>query len=163
MSARALVYGFGPFQNYRHNVTSDIVAEINQTGLATGIVFDVRFDREMFEDAIKHHRPDIIIGMGQHPGAKKIRIERRAVNWRKDDQLNEQMIAENGPRYRYTSLKIPDDDLSTITYDAGTYVCNFSMYVMCEYSKRTGVPFAFLHVPFDVDPKRVVRYILNSV
>lgn len=163
MSRRALVYGFGPFQNYTHNVTATIIAEINQTGFATGIVFDVRFDRAMFEDALKLHQPELIIGMGQHPRAKKIRIERRAVNCKKDDQLKEEMISQGGPRYRYTSLKVPSDDLSTVTYDAGTYVCNFSMYVMCEYSESTDVPFAFLHVPLNSKPKQVTEFVRKII
>jgi pyrrolidone-carboxylate peptidase len=49
--------------------------------------------------------------------------------------------------------------MSTVTYDAGTYVCNFSMYIACEYANKSGALFAFLHFPLEINPKRGVSFL----
>lgn len=161
MYKKALIYGFGPYEMYKHNITADIIGEVKSAKIAKGIIFDTRFTRSMFEQALQQYKPEVIIGLGQHSSARKIRIERRACNWQSVGPLRGSKISPGGPDFRYVNLKVARTDSSTITYEAGTYVCNYSMYLMCEYSERTGARFAFLHVPLEFDAKKAARFITN--
>ncbi len=155
----ALVYGFGPYGKFAHNVTTDIIRLVNRMKLAKGIVFDVRFNRKQFTEVLGRYRPEIVIGLGQHPRARKMRIERRARNWQTSSTAVGKPVEPNGPEYRYVSLKIPTVEGATITYDAGDYVCNYSMYVMCRETERAGVKYAFLHVPLNVEIEKASELI----
>tara|TARA_B100001093_G_scaffold245679_1_gene235214 strand:+ start:1598 stop:2104 length:507 start_codon:yes stop_codon:yes gene_type:complete len=152
-----LVYGFGPYEKYNHNVTTDIVREVNRLKLARGIVFDVRFDSNQFIAALERYQPKVIIGIGQHPQARKIRIERRARNWHESACYTGKPIESCGPEFRYASLKIPTTEETTVTYNAGAYVCNYSMYLMCREAERMKAKYAFLHVPIHVDIQRIIE------
>lgn len=154
-----LIYGFKPYLVYSENVTEDIIEEINSRKIGRGIILDVEFDRDLFTRPIKQHRPSIVIGLGQHPRARKIRIERRARNWQEGPNKNGSKIDKAGPDYQYVSLKLPGNEQTTTTYDAGNYVCNFSMYVANEEAKKVGATYAFLHVPRKADPERTATLI----
>ena len=156
---KALVYGFGPYGKYTHNITTNIVREINRVKLAKGIVFDVQFDSNQFTEALERYQPEVIIGLGQHPRARKIRIERRARNWRESASLAGKPIESYGPEFRYVSLKIPEAEETTVTYDAGDYVCNYSMYLMCRETEKMDAKYAFLHVPIHVDIQQTIELI----
>jgi len=156
---KALVYGFGPYGSYTHNITTNIVREINRVKLAKGIVFNVQFDSNQFTEALERYQPEVIIGLGQHPRARKIRIERRARNWRESAALASKPIENYGPEFRYVSLKIPETEETTVTYDAGDYVCNYSMYLMCREAEKMDAKYAFLHVPIQVDVQHTVELI----
>jgi pyrrolidone-carboxylate peptidase len=136
---RALVYGFGPYPPYRDNVTETAVRALPRApGLRTR-VFDVRFDRRMFERAFSAARPQVIVGLGQHPRARKLRLERRA---------RAPGAPRGGPRRaRFATLDLPRTRDTTVAYDAGDYVCNFSMWVALGWARRHGACFAFIHVP----------------
>lgn len=154
-----LIYGFKPYLGYSENVTEVIIQEINDRKMGRGTVFDVEFDREMFAKTLRKHHPKMVIGLGQHPRARKIRIERRARNWQKAPERDGSKIDRAGPEYQYVSLKLPDREQTTITYDAGSYVCNFSMYVMNREAEKLGAKYAFLHVPRYASPQKVVTLI----
>ena len=154
-----LVYGFGPFANYTHNITADIVLEVNRQKLAATFVFETRFSKQMFDLALQRHQPQLVIGLGQDSRARKIRIERRAHNWRKSPGGTGRPITKGGKKYLYVPLKVKTRPGTTITYDAGDYVCNYSMYLMCEYCRTTNNKFAFLHLPLSVNIARAVSLI----
>ncbi len=156
---KALVYGFGPYGKYACNVTTDIVRGINRMKAAQGIVFDVQFNPNQFKEALGRYQPEVIIGLGQHPRARKIRIERRARNWRESTSSTGKPIEANGIEYRFVSLKIPRAEGTTVTYDAGDYVCNYSMYLMCRETEKMDARYAFLHVPINVDVQKTMELI----
>ncbi len=155
----ALVYGFGPYGKFAHNVTTDIIRSVNRMKRAKGMVFDVRFNQKQFIEALERYRPEMVIGLGQHPRARKIRIERRARNWQASSSTEGKRIERSGPEYCYVSLKISAAEGATVTYDAGDYVCNYSMYVMCRETEKTGAKYAFLHVPLNVDVEKATELI----
>ena len=68
-------------------------------------------------------------------------------------------ISKNGRSFYHTSLKLKKISGSTITYDAGKYVCNYSMYVISEHLEGKNTRFAFLHVPMNLDVKKGVDFI----
>lgn len=145
--ARVLVYGFGPYQCYATNVTEQAIRALRPRAGVQRRVFDVRFDRGMFERTLERLRPRLVIGMGQHPRARKLRIERRA------------RPVGNATAPRFVSLDLPRTPGTTRTYDAGDYVCNFSMWVVQGWCAENGARFAFIHVPRTLSPARVVDYL----
>ena len=160
---KILVHGFGPYQKWRDNITVKVLGHLkDRKNLATKI-FDVAFDSEMFLREIRENAPDVVIGMGQHPRARKIRIERTAVNRRRNsrDDVAEK-IDPDGPDKLHVCLKIPAGPGLRITYNAGDYVCNFSMYVLGRYCVERNIRYGFLHVPMKMDPK-VVAGIVDGI
>ena len=156
-----LIYGFGPYAHYRHNVTIDIIEQLKLKSFAQCNIFKTQFSRKMFSQALEEQNPKIIIGLGQDSRARKIRIERKARNWRKGLLTTGRPISKSSPKYRYAPLKVVSDSSSTVTYDAGAYVCNYSMYLMCEYCEKTNAKFAFLHIPVKVDVKKTAGFVAN--
>ncbi len=142
-----LLYGFGPYDNHETNISGELVNGMRLPGNVHRKVFDVCFDRTMFIEAIDRHDPEIIIGLGQSARSRKIRIERKAVNLMGERGARKRPITGHGPDHLFMSLEIPRDDRSRLSYDAGTYVCNFSMYVMTQHCRDSGKLCGFVHLP----------------
>jgi len=157
---KVLLYGFKPYMKWNENITMKIMDRIGDRKDLKKRVFDVEFAKEQFIDEIKEFEPEIVIGMGQHPRARKIRIERKTVNLKRNSKEDRpELISEHGPPYFHTSLKLKKVPGSTITYDAGKYVCNYSMYVISEYLTGKKTEFAFLHVPMNLNVRNGVDLI----
>ncbi|MBW2999114.1 hypothetical protein KY339_00445 [Candidatus Woesearchaeota archaeon] len=147
---KILVYGFGPYKNYKENISEKVVRKIKPRKNLVKAVFSSKFDRKMFLDKIRKVKPDIVIGLGQHTRGRKIRIERKAVNLKK-----EKIISKNKPKQRFLNLKLKKDRNSWLSYNAGKYVCNYSMYLISGLD----VKFGFVHIPKDYGLSRAVRFI----
>ena len=144
---RILLYAFGPYDSHETNVSGELVKGMRLPRSVQRRVFDVRFDRAMFIDAIEKHDPEIIIGLGQSARSRKIRIERKAVNRMGERGARKKPISRHGPDHLFMSLRIPHADRARLSYDAGTYVCNFSMYVIAEVCHDSGRHCGFVHLP----------------
>ncbi len=106
----------------------------------------------------------MVLSLGQHPRAHKIRIERRAVNLRQERKNEKpQKIEANGPRYRFVNLKLRPDRAARVTYNAGTYVCNFSMYIFSRAAMKRGFLFAFLHIPKNYNIAEAIKFIETKI
>lgn len=163
MCRKTLVYGFGPYDEFSDNISEAIIYSLKRRNNIVTEIFETRFSRAMFLRALKLHSPDIIIGLGQHRRARRLRLERKAVNlWGKRDKPLKPISAV-GPPHLFVNLRLPDTENTTITYNAGTYVCNFSMFVCLEYCQKTGSKFAYIHVPKSFDVSTATQYIRNAV
>lgn len=162
---RILVYGFGPYKNFRHNITERIIEALPvHPGLAK-VVFPVRFERRRFVHVLKKHRPDRVIGLGQC-SRRRIELERRAANRKRTRAAGpQQVIRANGPAWWDTTLPLRTGRKVGKSYDAGDYVCNYSMYVMLDYiaQKTPGVGFGFLHIPHDWPLQQAIRVVAGFV
>ena len=162
---RLLIYGFGPYKQFEKNITQAIVRKLPSSPNLQKIVFPVRFDKKQFTDAVKKHRPDLVLGLGQCSRGRLLRIERRAVNKRREQKKEKaRSILRGGPRWLPTTLrleKLVRGKQTKISHNAGDYVCNFSMYVILDYLRRhrPDARFGFVHVPHDFDPKRAVKFV----
>lgn len=155
------VYGFGLYGSFKSNITEAIVRAIpGKSGLAK-TVFKVKFDAEMFQKTLNRIRPRYIIGMGQHHRAKKIRIERRARNQMAGNRRLK-LIEKHRPAVQFATLRMPHSPMTTTTYDAGTYVCNFSMWQMSRWCRANNSSWTFLHVPPNTNIRNAVRYLLKT-
>jgi len=146
-----LVYAFGPYQSYDTNVTERTLRAMKAPPGVVLHVFDVKFNTAMFKRVFERARPSAIIGLGQHPRARKLRLERRA------------HPRGNRSRARFVTLDLPRTRDTAVTYDAGDYVCNFSMWVGTGWCARHGARYAFVHVPKDYAPERLEAYLRKAL
>lgn len=75
---KVLIYGFEPYGKFSENISQDIVKKLPNS--FRKCIFPVKFDSQQFLVVLERENPDIIIGLGQHPRARKVRIERVAKN-----------------------------------------------------------------------------------
>jgi len=164
---RILVYGFGPYRQFRRNITAQIVRSLPKSASLRTKVFAVRFQRRPFVAELERHRPDFILGLGQS-SRRNIEMEVLAHNLRRTSKRARlKRIFKNRPKALPTTLKLPVGVSLRRSRDAGDYVCNYSMYVLLDAIARQGrdVRFGFIHIPHDSDVaeaahlvQRVLRY-----
>lgn len=161
---KILVYGFGPYDGYKKNITEEVIRKLRKRKDLVKVVFPVKFEKKMFLDKIRKSKPDVILGLGQCRAGSKIRIERKAVNKKKVSKKGKTTpIYKNKPARMLATLKIKRDKDSRISYDAGKHVCNFSMYVILNYCREKDIRCAFLHIPYDYDVRKAVKFITNKI
>ncbi|MGH7830052.1 MAG: hypothetical protein ACREP8_07720 [Candidatus Binatia bacterium] len=147
---RVLIYGFRPYKHYKQNVTEQILRRLPKRKNLRKVVFPVRFWKRQFLEAVEKHKPDVILGLGQCAKGRRLRIETRAINRRRNDRNKRgRPIVPRGSPCLFTNLKIKPSRGARISRDAGEYVCNYSMYVILDYvrRRRLSTRFGFLHVP----------------
>jgi pyrrolidone-carboxylate peptidase len=142
-----LLYGFGLYDNHESNISAQLVEGLGLPFNVQREIFEVRFDRGMFVEAIDRHDPDIILGLGQSARSRRIRIERKALNRMGERSEAKRPISRRGPDHLFMTLGIPGNGRARLSYDAGTYVCNFSMYVIAQHCRGSGKRLGFIHLP----------------
>lgn len=163
---RVLIYGFGPYRHYRQNVTEKIVRKLPRRRWLKKLIFPVRFQRSQFLRVIEEHQPDVILGLGQCSTGRRLRVETRAVNKRREYKGDKpKPIVSAGARKLLTNLEMKLGRQARSSVDAGEYVCNYSMYIVLHLLKRRRLParFGFIHVPHDYQPSKAVRILLAAV
>src|SRR5262245_23869402 len=163
---RLLVYGFGPYREFRDNITEKILHKLpRRTGLKK-IVFPVRFHKGQFISAVKKYKPDVILGLGQCSRGRRLRIEAQAINRRRNNPNGKgrPIITGEPPRLR-TDLKMALGPQGKTSNKAGDYVCNYSMYVILDFIKRRRLPirFGFIHIPQKYDDKKAIRLLEKAI
>ena len=161
---RLLIYGFGPYKQFKDNITEKILRRLPARSGVKKVVFPVRFIKKQFIETLKKYKPEVVLGLGQSSGGKRLKIERRAVNRRRTKKTERpKSIVSGGPRWLKTSLKLSGGQQAKTSYNAGDYGCNYSMYVILDYLKRHRFPtrFGFIHIPWRYDPTRASRYLLK--
>ncbi len=163
---RLLIYGFGPYDKFQQNVTENILVRLPKRRTLRKVVFSVRFHKNQFLNAIKNYKPDVILGLGQCSRGRLLRIETRAANkmW-KDKRESTKPILAGGAGRLFTNLKLKAGREARSSNDAGSFVCNYSMYVMLDYLKRRrlNVPFGFIHIPHRYDPRKAVGVLVKLI
>jgi pyrrolidone-carboxylate peptidase len=157
---RVLIYGFGPYRQFRDNITVNILKRLPASKGLKKIVFPVRFDRKQFVRALMRHRPDIVLGLGQS-SRRKIEIEARALNRRQASKKKQRSISAVGPKWLPTTLDIKPGRQARRSRNAGDYVCNYSMYVLLAHIARArkSIPFGFIHIPHDYERRKAERFV----
>lgn len=163
---RILIYGFGPYLGYRHNVTQKIIRQFPRQRGIKKLVFPVVFHRGQFIRALREIKPDLILGLGQCSGGRVLRIEQRAVNRkRKNRNAKPFPILRSGRRNMMTTLPLNLGKVARRSADAGEYVCNFSMYVILDYLQRHQLKtrYGFIHVPHNYDVSKALRFLTQTI
>ncbi|HXV82924.1 MAG TPA: hypothetical protein VEG60_23915 [Candidatus Binatia bacterium] len=163
---RLLIYGFGPYRQFRNNVTEKILRQLPGRSGLKKVVFPVRFHKNQFLSRIKKHRPDIILGLGQCSRGQRMRIESQAANRRRGhpEAAVKPILAGGTPALR-TNLELALGRHGKPSNRAGEYVCNYSMYVILDFIKRRQLPvrFGFIHVPHHYDDKKALGILAKAI
>jgi pyroglutamyl-peptidase len=162
---RILLYGFGPYREFRSNITEIIIKALPRVpGIRTAI-FPVRFNRRQFIDVLERHKPDHVIGLGQCT-RDQIELESRATNLKRASNVDSgKPIRKSGADFLPTTLDINLGSQVGYSSSAGDYVCNYSMYVMLEYINRSArdVRFGFLHIPHNVESRKGIALVTRAI
>ena len=113
-------------------------------------------------DAALKFNPDVILCLGQAEGRSEVTPEKIGINLKNaripdnagQEPLNE-AIAEGGPDGLFSTLPVGEmaEAMRTagvpasVSYSAGTYVCNDLLYSLLNHFKDTGTSVGFIHLP----------------
>jgi pyroglutamyl-peptidase len=163
---KILLTGFEKFHTATSNPTQAIVDELERSkipGLVTAVL-PVEFSRswQILKELIDSNNPKIVIALGQAEGRSQITPEKIAINLDNaripDNAGNSpvnQSIVIGGADGLFSTLpidlyvdKLKQADIpASISYSAGTYVCNHLFYALQNYCKDKEIQSGFIHVP----------------
>lgn len=167
---KILVTGFDPFGGERINPALECVRHVPDTISCAEVMkleVPTSFSRSaaVLEEAMRRERPDHVLCVGQAGGRAAISVERVAINLvdaRIPDndgaQPHDEAIREDGAPAYFATLPtkamvramnehgIP----ATLSYTAGTFVCNWLMYQALYLAEQLGqgTRAGFVHVPY---------------
>jgi len=167
---KVLLTGFDPFGGDKINPAYEAVKLVPDTVAGAEVIkaeIPTVFGKcgEVLDKIIEEYNPDIVISVGQAGGRSVMSIEKVAVNLaearipdNEKNQPSDEPIVKDGPPAYFSSLPVKaivkvtrDKGIpSSISYTAGTFVCNDIMYrllhlIATKYPKVRG---GFIHVPF---------------
>jgi pyrrolidone-carboxylate peptidase len=162
---RIFVYGFGPFEEFTTNISEAVIAELAVDPRLLCHVFAVRFDRQMFEIEFNRHKPQLIIGLGQCRSGDTLRWECLAVNAMRHERHGAATPIETncGDTFLNVSLTAPQHPFCAPSNDAGSYVCNFSMWVAEQWARANEAKYGFIHIPLTLEVPPVVNAIREII
>lgn len=167
---KILLTAFDPFGGEPVNPAQEAVAAVSDTVAGAKIVkcvvptvFGKSIDTVYA--AMKKENPDVTFCIGQAGGRVGLTPERVAINLddariedNEGNQPFDKVIREDGENAYFTSLpvkamvsKIKEAGIpASISYSAGTFVCNHLMYGVLYHISREfpGMKGGFMHVPF---------------
>ncbi|MGP1346048.1 MAG: pyroglutamyl-peptidase I family protein [Phycisphaerales bacterium] len=172
---RVLITGFEPFEGSPTNCTAMVVARIGsllrdgrghalaEREVATAVlpVAD-RTAAEALDSAMRAHRPEVIVCLGEASGRSSVGIERVAINLRDyripDNEgavVSDRPIVADGPAAYFATLPLRSMGAaferrgiaSRISRDAGTFLCNQVMYEALHRVRGTPALAGFVHLP----------------
>lgn len=156
-----LIYGFEPFGKYRRNVTQAIIEGLPERPDWHRAVLPVRFEREIFLPLVEALRPEYILGLGQCPRGGLIRIERAGYNLMRERRSDAgRAISADGPERLTPNWRIAPNSRRRDSYDAGRYVCNYSIYLLSQMAQAQNRRYAFLHIPKDYGLKQGIGQVV---
>ena len=167
---KILVTGFDPFDKDIINPAYEAVKKLPDTIKDTQIIkleIPTSFERskKAIEDTIEKYNPDVVLSIGQAGGRNEITVEKVAINLIeariKDNDGNQPLgtpVRQDGETAYFTNLPIKgivshikeNNIPATISYTAGTFVCNSVMYNILYLinKKYPNLKGGFIHVPF---------------
>ena len=167
---RILITAFEPFGGEKNNPTIEVVEALQ--GLEEVDIKKLPVTFSCFEEVTKIpelNMYDYILHLGQAGGRSKITLGQVGIN-RMDARIPDnngfqpkgEAILENGGDGIFTTLPIRELVTSlqhkgfpvSISYTAGTYVCNYIMYSSLHHFKGSKTKVGFIHIPYS--PSQVV-------
>lgn len=168
---KVLITGFDPFGGESINPAYEAVKKLPdsiQTAKIIKLEVPTVFHdcAKLLEEAIQQYEPEIVICVGQAGGRTHITPEFIGINYmdaripdNKGNQPLQSKIKEDGPDAYFTKLPVKAicEELkaagipAAVSYSAGTYVCNYLMYVLLYLidKKHPHIRGGFIHVPYD--------------
>ncbi|MFC0583017.1 pyroglutamyl-peptidase I family protein [Micrococcoides hystricis] len=184
---RILLTGFEPFGDQAQNPTAQIAEELvgctiggssaagtpAQSATIVSAVLPVEFAAVglALEHLLQTHQPELVLSLGLAAGTQALRFERVAINLidaRIPDNAGAQPVdvpvLPGAPNAYFTTLPVKamaaaarPVAATTLSYSAGSYVCNALMFHALHATSVSAVRAGFLHVPTaDVIPVKTV-------
>lgn len=167
---KVLITGFDPFDKEPINPAFEAVKRLSDE-ISDAQIIKVEIPTVSYKaiektiEMIELHNPDIVINVGQAGGRFGITPEKVAINLNdfriKDNEGNQPLdceIVKGGESAYFTTLpvkamveKIKAAGLpSSLSYTAGTFVCNQVMYGVAHYivTNDLSIKSGFVHIPF---------------
>ena len=158
-----LIYGFKPYREFTSNVSEKLVKKLQKRKKLTKITLPATLQKGAYLKLTKH-KPNVILGIGQCKRGKKIRIERKAANVKQPVEDGKIFpISKKGQSFRRVNLMLEKNGNSKLSYDAGKYACNFSMYVLSNVAQKDGIAFAFIHIPRDYNLSKAIDFVEQKI
>lgn len=166
MAKQLLLTGFEPFGGETVNPSWEAVSRLpTQLGdwhihkLQLPVVFGTAAD--LLWEAAKDIRPDGILCIGQAGGRAGITPEQVAINLRNGTDnagifYQDAPVIPDGPAAYFATLPVRNMVQSlekagiaaAVSYSAGTYVCNDTLYTLLHRCAGTKTRVGFLHIPY---------------
>ncbi|GGP21973.1 pyrrolidone-carboxylate peptidase [Thermocladium modestius] len=166
---KILVTGFEPFGGDDENPTSIMANGIDGRVIngaeIVGRVLPVSYAKakSLLMDLLHSIKPDVYVGLGLAPGSTGVAVEKVALNiarGRDNDgnDMDDEPIIKDGPAAYFSTLPVKPliDALrgagipARESYHAGTYLCNYVMYIGLHVATVEGTPkvAGFMHFPY---------------
>ena len=165
---KLLITGFDPFGGESINpaweavkLLPDEIGAYALTKMEIPTVFGVA-GREVL-DAAQEVQPDAILCIGQAGGRKAITPEMVGINLRHariqdnaGNQPQDEPVAAEGPTAYFATVPVRKMTAAmeaagipaAVSYSAGTFVCNDTLYAVLHHYAGTAVQAGFVHVPY---------------
>lgn len=169
-SMKVLVTGFEPFGGESMNpaflAVSMLPDRINDAVILKKEIPTAFYEsRRVLSDYMKEEQPDLVFCIGQAGGRAGITVEKVAINLAEagipdnnGNQPENEPIVEDGNTAYFTNLPIKAmvkqiqkaGIPASISYTAGTYVCNYIFYSLMDEIERNypSIRGGFIHVPY---------------
>lgn len=173
MTSKILLTGFAPFEQQRINPSWLAVQQCQQTWPYPAIELHILELPVSFKNAfaplaqaIRELKPDVVLAVGQAGGRAAPGLEQVAINLMQariadNDgyQPQQRPVLEGQPTAYFTTLPLASmlhaahaaEHPLTVSYTAGTFVCNALFYQLMNFCETLGdaAPRAgFLHIPY---------------
>lgn len=153
---KILLYGFAPFGHNATNISQQVVEQYPQNPDLIKHVFPTRFNSTQFLAVAEQYQPNLIIGLGQYPRGKKIRIETIAYNsYHSKSHPTPRVILPRAPATLPLCYLPPATLNSYLSNNPGRYVCNYSMYLFADWALSHNAKSCFLHLPKSCNPDTI--------
>ncbi len=165
---KLLITGFDPFGGETINpaweavkLLPDQIGDFELTKMEIPTVFGAA-SREVL-DAAQQCQPDVILCIGQAGGRKGITPEKVGINLRHGriadnagNQPQDEPVAAGGPAAYFATVPVRKmaeaieaaGITASVSYSAGAFVCNDTLYTLLHHYAGTAVQTGFVHVPF---------------
>ena len=165
---KLLITGFEPFGGEEINPSWEAVirigSEINGysiTKLCLPVVFSEAADTVI--RCAEELSPDVILCIGQAGGRNAVTPELVAINLRhasipdnRGNQPKDEEIIRGGPSAYFTTVPArkmaeavnASGISSQLSYSAGAYVCNDTLYTLLDYFASSDTRVGFIHIPY---------------
>ncbi len=170
---KILLTGFEPFGGSVLNPSEQVVraldkprsARLSGARFVTAVLpVDWQKGPQALEEALRTHRPDAVLCLGEGPSRAALSIERVAVNlldFRIPDNsgvtLTDQPVIPGGPAAYFVTLParaihqaiLAADVPAELSMTAGTYLCNQILYHLLHSlaGNARAIPAGFIHLP----------------
>jgi len=171
LSKKVLVFGYTQFDGYLYNTCVEVLdrlrRDLGASCLCVEAPVSLRFVRDEVPKIIEELEPEMVVGLGMAPSARRVLIEAAALNSLTFEipdidgyRANHEPIDGRGPLVVEAPAplsRVVDECVKRrglpmkLSMTVGTYLCNAMAYTIYSAGHRMGFRALFLHIPPHTD------------